>query len=74
MKSSAVGGPPVDECLLSAIIVNSETLESGEGFAPFVAEQGFTESVATLQRHVFEQFTGATASLRLRVAGSDFAG
>lgn len=46
-----------DGCLLSAIIVNSDTGRPGEGFEPFAAEQGFTEPLPTLQRRVFEHFS-----------------
>lgn len=51
-----INRPGTDGCLISAIIVNGDTGRPGPGFAPFAVEEGFTEPLPTLQRHVFEKF------------------
>ncbi len=45
---------PGDGFLLSSIIVTVDTGKPGTGFLPFARRQGFDQSVATMQRHVFE--------------------
>lgn len=43
-------------CLISSIIVQSDTGEPGPGLIPFAQEIGYPDSVKTLQRQVFEHF------------------
>jgi hypothetical protein len=45
-----------DGCLLSSIIVQSDSGQPGSGFLPFARSQGFDEPLRVLQRHVFEHF------------------
>ena len=47
---------PSDGCLLSSIIVQSDSGQPGSGFLPFARRQGFEEPLRTLQRHVFGYF------------------
>jgi hypothetical protein len=46
----------IDGCLLSAIVVNFDTGEPGDGFLSFARERGFDTSVGSMQRQVFEHF------------------
>lgn len=45
-----------DGCLLSAIIVKSDTHVPGDGFLPYARSQSFHEPLDTVQRQVFEHF------------------
>lgn len=46
-----------DGCLLSSIIVRSDTRRPGHGFEPFAREQGFTDPIGIQQQAVFKHFT-----------------
>jgi hypothetical protein len=46
-----------DGCLLSAIIVRSDTGRPGHGFEPFAKEQGFTDPLGAQQQAVFKRFS-----------------
>lgn len=52
-----------DQCLLSSIIVKTDTGEPGRGFVPYARSQGFDAPVETLQRMTFEHFAKPRPSL-----------
>jgi hypothetical protein len=54
--------PGTDGCVLSSIIVDSETGEPGPGLVPYAKEMGFPDSVKLLQRQVFEVYRGGSAN------------
>gem|GEM_PF-318625 len=53
-----------DGCLLSSIIVRSDTGRPGQGFEPFAHEQGFLDPVGVQQQAVFRRFGSGDADSR----------
>jgi hypothetical protein len=45
-----------DDCLLSSIIVRTDTGLPGDGFEPFARSEGYTDPLSALQRAVFDRF------------------
>ncbi|MBM3957962.1 MAG: hypothetical protein FJ313_07925, partial [Gemmatimonadetes bacterium] len=48
-----------DGCLLSSIIVRTDTGRPGDGFEPFARQSGFSDPLGVLQQAVFRHFGGA---------------
>lgn len=48
-----------DGVLLSSIIVHKDDGMPGDGFRPYAASMGFDEPLPTLQRRVFDHFSGS---------------
>jgi hypothetical protein len=50
-------------CLISSIIVHTDTRDPGPGLIPYAQSLGIDKPVRTLQREVFETFGGARRTL-----------